>query len=138
MFKTRGYLIVVLMVLLATAGVHMVHSKAIAVIDHEKMLVQQKIEMEVGKKRILKAIIDCESRNQHVVGTLAKAGIDIGKCQINTYWHESRAEAMGLNLYDPLDNMEYCLYLFETEGVVPWRSSQACWQHVLETENIRF
>jgi hypothetical protein len=138
MLKTKGYLIAVLISLLAITGVHLVHSKAIAVLDHEKMLVQREIELEVDKQKILKAIIDCESRNQHVVGTLAKAGIDIGKCQINTYWHEARAEAMGLNLYNPLDNMEYCLYLFETEGVGPWKSSQTCWQHELEKENIKF
>ena len=138
MFKTKGYVIVFLMILLAIAGVHMVHSKAIAVLDHEKMLVQRELAMEIDKQRILKAIIDCESKNQHVVGTLAKAGIDIGKCQINTYWHGARAEAMGLNLYDPLDNMEYCLHLFETEGVGPWKSSQACWEHELEMENIKF
>ncbi len=138
MLKTKWCVLVVLMLLLAVTGVHMVHSKAIAVIDHEKMIVQREIELEVDKQKILKAIIDCESRNRHVVGTLAKVGIDIGKCQINTYWHGARAEAMGLNLYDPMDNMEYCLYLFETEGVEPWKSSQACWQHELEMENIKF
>lgn len=127
-----------LIILLAVVGIHTVHSKAIAVLEHEKVLVQQEIDKEVDNLKILKAIINCESKNRHVVGTLAKAGIDIGKCQINTYWHEARAEAMGLNLYDPLDNMEYCLYLFETEGVGPWKSSQACWQPELEKENIKF
>jgi hypothetical protein len=116
----------------------MVHSRAIAILEHEKMLVQKEINMEIDKQKILKAIIDCESRNRHVVGTLAKVGIDIGKCQINTYWHEARAEQMGLNLYDPTDNMEYCLYLFKTEGVRPWRSSQTCWEQELEEENIKF
>jgi hypothetical protein len=138
MLKANGYLIAVLIVLLTIIGAHMVHSRAIAVPEHKKMLVQQEIDMEVDKQKILKAIIDCESSNRHVVGTLAKVGIDIGKCQINTYWHGARAEAMGLNLYDPAENMEYCLYLFEIEGVGPWRNSQACWQHELEKENIKF
>lgn len=138
MLKKNAYLIVVLIILSTIIGAHMVHSRAIAILEHEKMLVQKEINMEIDKQKILKAIIDCESRNRHVVGTLAKVGIDIGKCQINTYWHEARAEQMGLNLYDPTDNMEYCLYLFKTEGVRPWRSSQTCWEQELEEENIKF
>jgi hypothetical protein len=107
-------------------------------LEHEKMLVQQEIDKEIQKQKILKAIIDCESSNRHVIGTLAKVGIDIGKCQINSYWHGDRAEEMGLNLFDPKDNMEYCLYLFEEEGVRPWKSSQVCWQQTLQKENITF
>ena len=119
-------------------GSHMVHSQVVAILEHKKMHIKHEINKEIEKLKILRAIIDCESSNRHVVGTLAKVGIDIGKCQINTYWHGERAESMGLNLYDPSENMEYCLYLFKTEGVKPWRSSQECWQQELENENITF
>jgi hypothetical protein len=138
MLKTKWHFIVVLIALITMIGAHMVHSQVVAILEHEKMHVKHEINKEIEKLKILKAIIDCESSNRHVVGTLAKVGIDIGKCQINTYWHLERAESMGLNLYDPADNMEYCLYLFKTEGVKPWRSSQACWQQELENENIKF
>jgi hypothetical protein len=138
MKKKKWYLIVVLIALITIVGTHMVHSQVVAVLEHEKMHIKHEISKEIEKQKVLKAIIDCESSNRHVVGTLAKVGIDIGKCQINTFWHGERAESMGLNLYDPADNMEYCLYLFKTEGVKPWRSSQACWQQELEQENIKF
>jgi hypothetical protein len=138
MVKTKWYFIVVLIVLTTIIGAHMVHSQVVAILEHEKMHVKYEIHKEIEKQKILKAIIACESSNRHVVGTLAKVGIDIGKCQINTYWHGDKAESMGLNLYDPADNMEYCLYLFKTEGVKPWKSSQACWQQELEQENIKF
>jgi hypothetical protein len=138
MIKVKWYIIVILIVLPVTIGSHMVHSQVVAILEHEKMHVKYEINKEIEKQKILKAIIDCESSNRHVVGTLAKVGIDIGKCQINTYWHGEKAESMGLNLYDPSDNLEYCLYLFKTEGVKPWRSSQACWQHELEQKNIKF
>ena len=138
MSKAKWYFIVVLIVLTTIIGAHMVHSQVVAILEHEKTHVKYEINKEIEKLKILKAIIDCESSNRHVVGTLAKVGIDIGKCQINTYWHGEKAESMGLNLYDPADNMEYCLYLFKTEGVKPWRSSQACWQQELEEENIQF
>jgi hypothetical protein len=133
-----GYLIAIMIALLTMSGTHMVHSRVVESLEHEKMIVQQEIDKEIQKKKILKAIIDCESSNRHVIGTLAKVGMDIGKCQINSYWHEERAEEMGLNLFDPEDNMEYCLYLFEEEGVRPWKSSQFCWQQTLQKENITF
>jgi hypothetical protein len=133
-----GYLAVIMVALLTMSGTHMVHSRVVESLEHEKMLVQRQINKEIQKQKILKAIIDCESSNRHVIGTLAKVGVDIGKCQINTYWHSERAEEMGLNLFDPEDNMEYCLYLFEEEGVRPWKSSQVCWRQTLERENIQF
>ena len=133
-----GYLIIIMIALLTISGTHIVHSRVVERLEHEKMLVQQEIAKEIQKQKVLKAIIDCESNNRHVIGTLAKVGVDIGKCQINTYWHLERAEEMGLNLLDPDDNMQYCLYLFEEEGVRPWKSSQVCWQKKLERENIQF
>lgn len=138
MIRSYAYIIVVLIVLLAVSGTHKVHSRVVESLEREKMLVQQAIDKEILKQKILRAIIDCESSNRHVIGTLSKMGIDIGKCQINTYWHEERAASMGLNLYDPEDNMEYCLYLFDSEGVKPWRSSQVCWRQELEKEMISF
>lgn len=137
MIRSYAYIVVVLIVLLAIFGTHTVHSRVVEGLDRDKMLAQQAIERDIQQK-ILKAIIACESSNRHVIGRLAKIGIDIGKCQINTYWHEERAAEMGLDLYDPEDNMEYCLYLFESEGVKPWRSSQVCWRHELEKEEISF
>ena len=133
-----GYIVVIMISLLTMSGTHMVHSRVVESLENEKMLVRQEIDKEIQKQKILKAIIDCESRNRHVIGTLAKVGVDIGRCQINTYWHLDRAEEMGLNLLDPEDNMEYCLYLFEEEGVRPWKSSQVCWRQTLEKENIQF
>ena len=127
-----------MIVLLIMFGAHMVHSRVDENPDCEKMLVPKAIDKEIQKQKILKAIIACESSNRHVIGRLAKIGIDIGRCQINTYWHEERAASMGLNLYDPEDNMEYCLYLFESEGVKPWKSSQVCWRQELEKEKISF
>jgi hypothetical protein len=135
-------IIIIMIVALTLLGAHIVHSRVVERVEQEKTLVQQELArelaMEIQKGKILKAIIACESSNRHVIGTLAKVGIDIGKCQINTYWHKERAESMGLDLYDPEDNMDYCLFLFESEGVKPWKSSQLCWQQELEKENIRF
>ena len=136
MVKFNAYAIVIMILLLIMFGAHMVYSRVVDGLKHEKMLAVQTIDKEMQKQKILKAIIACESNNRHVIGTLSEVGVDVGKCQINTYWHGEEAESMGLNLFDPADNMEYCLYLFESEGVKPWRSSQVCWQQVLEKEDI--
>jgi hypothetical protein len=139
MSKLNAYIVsFFIIVALTLFGAHMVHSRVAASLELEKMLVQQELADEIQKKKILRAIIACESSDRHVIGRLAKVGIDVGKCQINTYWHEERAESMGLDLYDPEDNMVYCLYLFEAEGVKPWKSSQVCWKQSLEKENIHF
>ncbi len=138
MVKLNPYLIVIMIVLLIMFGAHMVHSRVVDGLEHEKMHAVRTIDKEIQKLKILKAIIACESSNRHVIGTLSEVGVDIGKCQINTYWHEAKAESMGLNLFDPDDNMEYCLYLFKSEGVKPWRSSQVCWQQALAKEDIYF
>ena len=138
MVKLNPYLIVIMIVLLIMFGAHMVHSRVVDGLEHEKIHAVQTIDKEIQKLKILKAIIACESSNRHVIGTLSEVGVDIGKCQINTYWHEAKAESMGLNLFDPDDNMEYCLYLFKSEGVKPWRSSQVCWQQALAKEDIYF
>ena len=138
MVKLNAYVIVIMILLLIMFGAHMVHSRVVDGLEHEKMLALKTIDKEIQKQKILKAIIACESSNRHVIGTLSEVGVDIGKCQINTYWHGERAESMGLNLFDPDDNMEYCLYLFKSEGVKPWRSSQVCWQQALAKEDIYF
>ena len=52
---------------------------------------------------------------------------DIGVMQVNEYYHEERAEALGLDLYTMQGNVAYARYLFEKEGTVPWNSSSPCW-----------
>ena len=37
------------------------------------------------------------------------------------------AEKLGLNLKTLRGNMAYAKYLYEKEGVAPWKSSSSCW-----------
>lgn len=93
----------------------------------EKQMVEYNVRMKV-----LEAIIQCESGGRHIDGVLAKVGVDKGICQINTYWHGDRATAMGLDLDNIDDNVQYGLFLLQTEGTKPWRASKHCWQPVLK------
>lgn len=77
---------------------------------------------------LVEAIIFCESRNKaDAVGTAAVVGIDIGYWQINTYWHEETARAMGYDIYNPEDNLRYGFWLLATEGTKHWNASKHCW-----------
>lgn len=73
-------------------------------------------------------IIRCESSNiAHATGTLAKVGIDVGYWQINTYYHLETARKMGLDIYNPVDNLEYGAWLMSKHGTQPWSASEHCW-----------
>ena len=47
---------------------------------------------------------------------------DWGVCQINST-HIEQAKKMGLDIMKEKDNKEFALYLFNTQGSVPWRAS---------------
>ena len=77
---------------------------------------------------LVEAIIFCESGERpHVVGTDAVVGKDIGYWQINTYFHTETSQRMGLDIYDPADNLEYGFWLLSEQGTQPWSASEYCW-----------
>lgn len=49
---------------------------------------------------------------------------DIGFCQINQTYHAARAKKMGLDLFKPNDNLNYCAWLFSTGGAGHWNASK--------------
>jgi hypothetical protein len=85
---------------------------------------------------LMEKIAECESGNRQfypdgsiVKGLMTPAhlGEDIGKFQINTKYHLARAEALGLDLWNEVDNEIYAMMLFEEQGTGPWSSSKGCW-----------
>ena len=55
---------------------------------------------------------------------------DFGRWQINDFFHAKTASAMGLNIHDPADNLEYGFWLMSKQGTKPWYSSKKCWRVV--------
>ncbi len=55
-------------------------------------------------------------------------GVDIGKYQVNEYFHGKRAKELGLDLYNEHDNEAYALTLYEEGGTQPWSASRSCWE----------
>lgn len=53
---------------------------------------------------------------------------DRGMCQINMVAHKKASESMGLDILKNLDDyIIYSNWLYETEGLTPWRYSEHCW-----------
>ena len=82
---------------------------------------------------ILAEIARCESRFRHtgedgkvIRGEASRE--DVGVMQINEFYHEERAEKLGLNLHTLQGNLMYAKWLYGKEGGAPWFASSKCWQ----------
>jgi hypothetical protein len=62
-----------------------------------------------------------------ITGTHAEVGIDVGWCQLNTYYHLDEARELGLNIFEEGDNKTYCRKLYKEQGTEPWTASKECW-----------
>lgn len=81
---------------------------------------------------VLADIAWCESRVRHLDtrGNILRGEVDsddIGIMQINTRYHQARADELDLDIYSLDGNLGYAAYLYEKEGTRPWRSSEPCW-----------
>jgi len=86
---------------------------------------------------ILADIARCESRFRHFIdeGEVIRGEIDsddIGVMQINLRYHQEDAEELGFNVFSLSGNLEYAKYLYEKQGVKPWKASRGCWGHLAQ------
>lgn len=96
--------------------------------------VEQYVKTYFAKNPILAEIAKCESRYRQYTthgevlrGRAVKQ--DVGVMQINETYHLETSEKLGYNIYTLDGNLAYGLYLYEKQGVQPWRSSDACWDN---------
>lgn len=98
--------------------------------------------------QVLLDISWCESRNdQSKVGynyhyetvTLADGSTttqkvlwskDIGRWQINDYYHAEEAKRLGFDIYTEEGNALYALRLYNTNGTRDWNPSKPCWSDI--------
>ncbi len=86
---------------------------------------------------ILVEIAKCESefRQFDANGSVLKGKVnsaDVGLMQINKYYHADTALKLGFDLNTIEGNMAYAKYLYEREGVQPWKASSPCWKGALK------
>lgn len=112
----------------------------------KQVLIETVKNVEVPE--VLKRIADCESGKRTKDGKAIKGsathyssdgevllgrlndpqyGVDIGKYQINEYFHGKRAKELKLDLRKEQDNEAYALMLYQENGTQPWLASIKCW-----------
>lgn len=84
---------------------------------------------------VLADIAWCESRMRHTDtdGKILRGEIDsddIGVMQINTRYHQEDADELDIDIYTLSGNLEYARYLYEKQGVRPWKASMPCWGRI--------
>lgn len=86
--------------------------------------------------QVLLDISWCESRDrQERVGYNKRAdgtvwSRDIGRWQINDYYHAETARRMGFDIYTEEGNALYALVLYNTNGTRDWNASKPCWSNI--------
>ena len=81
---------------------------------------------------ILKKIAFCESGNKQFNsdGSVLRGkqnSRDVGKWQINEFYHLANAQKIGIDIYTEAGNTEYALYLYNKNGTRDWNWSKSCW-----------
>lgn len=83
--------------------------------------------------KVLALIAECESEGQQFEedGTTVKRGVvnpkDVGKYQINEFYHLDDAKRLGYDIYTEAGNTEMALHLYKQSGTMPWLASKDCW-----------
>ncbi|MEK7642509.1 MAG: hypothetical protein AAB392_01805 [Patescibacteria group bacterium] len=85
---------------------------------------------------VMVEVAKCESRFRHYnsAGSVLRGEInylDRGVMQINEHYHSKDAEKLGFDLLSIEGNTAYARYIFEKDGVRPWKSSSYCWGKTL-------
>lgn len=100
---------------------------------NQPLTLEEYVRLYYYETPILAEIAKCESRFRHL-GANGKvlrgeaSREDVGVMQINEFYHEERAEKLGLNLHTLDGNLAYAKWLYDREGGVPWFASSKCWQ----------
>lgn len=93
--------------------------------------IKEQVEAYFADIPMLVRVAECEShfRQYDENGEVFRGMVpqDVGVMQINErYWGEN-AEKLGIDLYTTQGNMQYARYLYEKQGLRPWKASSACW-----------
>ncbi|TSC58634.1 MAG: hypothetical protein Greene041679_81 [Parcubacteria group bacterium Greene0416_79] len=99
----------------------------------EPLTLEEYVRAYFADTPILAEIAWCESRFRHLgndgrIIRGALSGTDVGVMQINEFYHGERAVRLGFDLHTLEGNLAYAKWLYEKEGVLPWRPSERCWQ----------
>ena len=104
------------------------------VVDNPPLpIVVSPVQVEVPQ--VLLDISWCESRDRQFNpdGTVLKGVVnpkDIGRWQINEYWHLEEAKRLGIDIYTESGNRDFALLLYNRNGTRDWNASRECWSDI--------
>ena len=101
-------------------------------------MVEQTVREYFADIPIMAEIARCESTYRHYLpdGKVLRGKVDdddTGVMQINTRYHQQKADQLGLDLTNIYDNMAYARDLYERQGTQPWSASAPCWKNHVAT-----
>lgn len=141
--KLEIILLTISLVVLIIAGVVSFPKKTEGVInDHpveipKSTTLDEKIsyyaELYSVDEGLARKIMSCESGlKPHALNKNYRNGevwsTDWGYGQINDYYHQDSMAELGLDIYEPDDNLKYTFILLSTAGTTPWDASRHCWE----------
>jgi len=99
---------------------------------NESPTIEEYVKAYYKDNPILAEVARCESTFRHFEknGDILRGTVnqkDIGVMQINEHFHGATAEKLGLDLYSLDGNLAYAAYLYNKEGMRPWKASSKCW-----------
>jgi hypothetical protein len=98
---------------------------AVRVLTPQEFLKQEIIDNGLTGRDylIMKEIIQCESgwQQRWPDGTIKVSNGNIGLAQINKGAHHVEYERLGLDPYDPYDNIRYAIILYKRGGIIAWK-----------------
>lgn len=106
--------------------------------QNKKIIIQRTITVEEYVRNyfsdipVMAEVARCESGfRQHDKSGNILSGIenssDKGVMQVNEYYHKELSEKLGYDITTIEGNTAYARFLFEKQGLRPWKSSSPCW-----------
>ncbi len=94
--------------------------------------IREAVIAEFGTSSPMVDVARCEStfRQFNSDGDILRGIVnskDVGVFQINEKFHLEKSKEMGYDIYSIDGNIQYARYLYDHQGLKPWKWSKDCW-----------
>jgi len=97
------------------------------VYDWSEERVVKEIQKVFPDVPIMIKVAKCESEYDIYAYNPTNNSHDTGVLQISKKYHGERAERLGYDLNNPIDNLAFGRLLYDQQGLAPWIWSKHCW-----------
>jgi len=98
-------------------------------VSYTKESIIEKVRQAFLDAPIMLEVARCESQYKitaHNTTLNTDGTTDGGIFQLNSV-HDEELALLGLNKFDPEDNIKFARILYDRSGLKPWKSSRDCW-----------